>query len=387
MKQLRLLSLILALILLASSIFGCAAKTPTVEPQDDPATSQDTPEEPTVSVEYELSVRNDQIHTDAQASYLKSKQYSTPPEGENGKSENSRPQPIVLRWSRKLVGIKVQELKETAVISEDESFSNPIRIESSNSRVELTNLELGTTLYWYVEGRAHGKTYNSEVSTVTVGGNAPRNLDVGGVTNCRDLGAWKTLDGVTLRQGQIYRTGRLSAVTSDGKKLLLNDLGIKTEIDLRNETQVNNHGDSTEVSKLGSSVNYVFAPMEWEGLGSYNILTAPVNEESLLKVFEVFGDEKNYPILFHCSIGTDRTGLVAFLILGLCGVSEKDLYRDFIFSVFGKIDKVPEVARLTGFLDSVKKAEGKTLADKIETYLLSRGVTAEQIATIRKMMR
>ncbi len=380
--EFRVSALLLALLLLVSALFGCQPKA--TEPIEE--APQEDVSEPAVSVTYELTVRNSQQHTAAQETYLKSKQYNTPTADMNGKAEQSRPEPIVLKWSRKVTGGRL-DLKEAAIISEDENFTNPTRIESSNSRVELLHVELGKVLYWYVEGRAGDMVFQSDVSVVHVSSDAPRTLDVGGVTNCRDLGGWKTSDGKTLKQGLLFRTGQLSHITSEGKALLLDHFGIKTEIDLRNEAQVKDNGDTTEASKLGSSVNYVFAPMEWENLGSDNILTAPVNEQSLLKVFAILGDEANYPLLFHCKIGTDRTGLIAFLIEGLCGVSEEDIYRDFLFSGFATINKTPEVGRITGFLNTVKEAPGDTLAEQIENYLLLRGIPAEQIATIRRMMK
>ena len=391
MKQTRLLALLLALLLLSSSLFGCQSSPPKTVVDQPTQSEADQPSdqstEPAVSVVFELTLRNDNPHTAAQDEYLKSRQYDTLTSNMDGKSEMSRPEPIVLKWTRKVTGGRLDRV-ETAVISEDEAFTNPIRIDSENSRAELTNLELGKTFYWYVEGKVDGQIFKSEVQTFTVSDNAPRNLGVSGVTNCRDLGGWETEDGGKTTQGLLYRTGKFTAVTNEGKKVLLDDLGIKTEIDLRNESQLISQGDTTEKSKLGDSINYVFAPMEWENLGSgNNILTAPVNEESLLKVFEVFGDEANYPIAFHCSIGTDRTGLVAFLVLGLCGVSEENLYRDFLFSGFGAINKKPEIGRINGFFDTVKAASGNTLAEKIENYLLSRGITAEQIATIKRMMK
>ena len=70
----------------------------------------------------------------------------------------------------------------------------------------------------------------------------------------------------------------------------------------------------------------------------------------------------------------------------ITAVSEEDLYRDYMFSGFGTINKTPNISKLTGYLNTVKKCSGKTLAEKIENYLLSRGVTAEQIATIRKQL-
>ena len=388
MKQTRLLALLLALLLLASSLFGCGAKAP--EPAVEETTEEQTapepqPEEPAVEVVYELTVRNDDPHTEMQSKYLNSKKgYKTLTEDMNGKGEKSRPEPIVLKWTTsKVVGGTLGRV-ETVVISEDEAFTNPIRIESENRRVELTNLELGKTLYWYVEGKIAGQIVKSDVATVTVLDNAPRNLDVGGVTNVRDLGGWKTEDGqTTLRQGQLFRSANFNKVTSDGRKVLLNDLGIKTEIELR-MAEGKASAYSTTESILGNSVKLVFAPMDDT---ASNLMSADVNADSLLKVFEALGDENNYPIIFHCNIGTDRTGMIAFLVLGLCGVSERDIYRDYLFSNFGSLGSSRSGSVIEKYMDTIKSSEGKTLAEKIENYLLSRGVTAEQIATIKKMMK
>ena len=49
----------------------------------------------------------------------------------------------------------------------------------------------------------------------------------------------------------------------------------------------------------------------------------------LKDAFAIFGNKDNYPIVMHCSIGTDRTGMLAFLINSLLGVSEEDLYKDY----------------------------------------------------------
>lgn len=390
MKQIRLLAFLLALVLLASSFFGCqSSKDPTVidptqtEPTPEPEPEQ--PAEPEIEVVYELTVRNDNPHTEMQNEYLKSKNgYKTLTDEMTGKGEKSKPVPIALKWATtKVVGGKLNRV-ETAVISEDEAFTNPIRIDSENRRVELINLEIGKTFYWYVEGKIGSTVVKSDVATFTVADAGPRNLDVGGVTNCRDLGGWKTEDGkTTLRQGQLFRSANFNNVTSEGKKVLLNDLGIKTEIELR-MAEGKGSAYSTTESILGSSVKLVFAPMD-DSVS--NLLSSSVNADSLLKVFETLGDENNYPIIFHCNIGTDRTGMIAFLVLGLCGVSERDIYRDYLFSNFASLGSSRSGSVIEKYLDTIKSAEGKTLSEKIENYLLSRGVKAEQIATIKKMMK
>ena len=64
---------------------------------------------------------------------------------------------------------------------------------------------------------------------------------------------------------------------------------------------------------------------------------AEENMDSLKAVFETFAYENAYPIVFHCSIGTDRTGAVAFLLNALLGVDFIQLKQDYIFSLYGEI--------------------------------------------------
>lgn len=46
----------------------------------------------------------------------------------------------------------------------------------------------------------------------------------------------------------------------------------------------------------------------------------------------VFANPDNYPIIFHCRGGADRTGSLAFILNALQGVSEADLIKDYEFA-------------------------------------------------------
>ena len=43
----------------------------------------------------------------------------------------------------------------------------------------------------------------------------------------------------------------------------------------------------------------------------------------IARALRLFADSANFPILVHCVIGKDRTGLVMMLLLLLCGVDEQ----------------------------------------------------------------
>jgi protein-tyrosine phosphatase len=46
-----------------------------------------------------------------------------------------------------------------------------------------------------------------------------------------------------------------------------------------------------------------------------------------------------HPTVFHCTAGKDRTGIVAALVLALCGVSDEDIVSDYVLTQ----DVMPEM--------------------------------------------
>ena len=105
------------------------------------------------------------------------------------------------------------------------------------------------------------------------------------------------------------------------------------------------------------------------------------------EVFDVLCDESNYPVVFHCSIGTDRTGAVAFLIDCVLGLSDADITRDYLYSNFGNIGSPRLLANFQLSFNSVlKNYEGDTYAEKGVRYLLDKGVTQEQIDKVRSIL-
>ena len=303
------------------------------------------------------------FHTDNQESYLLDK-YENFALYARGVEELSIPNKIEIK-----IGNDYRSY--TVILSEHEDLSDSITIKTKNNKLELLNLKMNTVYYYTVD--------ESEVYKFKTDSKGPRNLSVDGVTNIRDVGGWNGSN-----QGLIYRSSKFNKdesdeliITDKGIDTLVNELGIKTEIDLRKEVE---NGDIT-LSPLGFKINYIHIPMQSGG----NILT--LNKEKLKDLFEVFGDESNYPIVFHCSIGTDRTGLVAFLINGLLGVKEEDLYRDYLFSNFGVIGKMRTPSSIKDYITVLNNfSSGDTLKEKIYNYLVDNGVDKNDIDTLIKIM-
>ena len=319
-----------------------------------------------------------EIHTELQSKYLAG-DYKLINLYAKGKEEFSKPLPITIKWN-------LDSNKEyNFCLSENEDFSVYRELKTDKNEINLINLKINTVYYWYVTYQVESGVAKTETKHFEIKTNGPRNLDIDGVTNVRDIGGYQTSDGKVTKQGVIFRSARFNEnettdllITEAGIKEMVEVLKIKTELDVR-QTADNENGGLVS-SPLGDAVNYVSVPMVSGG----NLLL--LNSEIIKDVFAVFGNESNYPIVIHCSIGTDRTGAICFLINALLGVSEETLYRDYLFSNFGNISRGRMPSTIDDYLDKVNSYEGDTLSERTENYLLSIGVKDTDIATIKKVM-
>ena len=117
-------------------------------------------------------------------------------------------------------------------------------------------------------------------------------------------------------------------------------------------------------------------------------MTQEFAKEACLKSLRLILDEKNLPLLFHCSGGRDRTGTLAFIVNGLLGVSEEDLARDWDATALwdNEHDWFNRNNSYAALLKTMKQFTGQTLNDRIETYVKSIGFTDEEIARLRNQL-
>lgn len=349
------------------------------------------------------------FHSQLQKEYL----FSNDPENltsiVDGKTEYSRPEAITLTWADNEVATEY-----VIEISEDKKFVNDvITLFSNSTEVDVYNLKIATTYYWKVRQNVKGGG-KSEVGTFSTVDYGPRNLYIEGVTNARDLGGWKTASGARVQQGLIYRTARLNdsyasgfnktdrdmycvvtpEITEKGASVLVNDLKVKTEIDLRalnGNGFPGSHDDASQGYAVVNGVKYVAIPMN-------NDADINSNREQIKQFFEVLADKNNYPLMYHCNIGTNRTGIVSYLLNGLCGVSQQDLYFDYMFSDFGTIalptplnsnrtrTELDELTDGAGAEARVMVYNGATLVEKIENCLIDCGLDMQTINAVRDIM-
>lgn len=210
---------------------------------------------------------------------------------------------------------------------------------------------------------------------------------VEGMRNVRDLGGWNGLPtGRAFRGSEpdcqpVEKTGNECfhglKVTSDGLRTM-RGLGIRTDLDLRKASEC----PHPETSTLG--VRLVRIPLE-----AY--MSAFVQTNLYAQALRVFADEHNYPIYFHCWGGADRTGTVAYLLEGLCGVDEVDLAIDYELTSFAGVFGVRRrdgPAGFSQFVTKLKTYPGVTMKDRIEAYAEDTlGLSRSEIARIRRNLQ
>ena len=179
------------------------------------------------------------------------------------------------------------------------------------------------------------------------------------------------VDSGRFEKGKIY-------LNEEGRRYLLDVFGLRTEIDLRSDREC----WGMTGSPVGDSVRWVHIPS-----GAYAGMRSDFAKLAFAKVFRVFTDRRNYGIDFHCIAGQDRTGAVAFLLLGLLGVEEEELYRDWEATGFWNPSAGFCHARcFDKLVEFINTHEGATLNDRIYAYVKSCGITDEEIESFREIM-
>lgn len=214
-------------------------------------------------------------------------------------------------------------------------------------------------------------------------------LKIDGLKNVRDLGGWLTPNG-KIKYGLLFRgcelddTGGGVELTHEGKKELFDRIRIKTDIDLR--TDVGN-----TKSPIGALVDYNCYPIQPYDTGLKDTITKGLIKSIFEKIEEKLS--KSNAIYFHCQGGRDRTGTLAFLILGVLGVSESDIAKDYELTEFAyasyKADNPNtsrKFAQYVSMVSYIKTFNGVTFNDKIISYLLSIGISQATINNIKSYM-
>lgn len=201
---------------------------------------------------------------------------------------------------------------------------------------------------------------------------SPRLMYLDGLVNVRDLGGWQTGDGKWVKQGLLYRGSELDGLFEPDFKLSqqgleqMKALGIKTDLDLRHTGNDVLEGE-----------HFLYNAIQYEHAFT------PEGMEAVRRLFADLADPANYPAYLHCTYGADRTGTMCYLLLGLLGVEDADLKRDYELTAlyYGYVSP----AQMDAFVAKIAALPGNSTQERIEQFLLDAGVTRDQIQSIRQI--
>lgn len=169
--------------------------------------------------------------------------------------------------------------------------------------------------------------------------NGERRLNFRGCFNFRDVGGYRTTDGLRVRWRRLYRSDGLHHLTAEDQKEVT-ALGLASVVDLRTPEEVAEQGWSrvrtTEYHLPMADLLAWFGTDECHAEAAlvadsyYAMLTASC--ETIREVLAILTDPSSYPAVVCCPFGVDRTGIVTAVVLGLLGVADEVIVTDFAAS-------------------------------------------------------
>ena len=191
-------------------------------------------------------------------------------------------------------------------------------------------------------------------------------IDLEGAVNVRDVGGLPTVDGRVTRPGVLLRADNLQGLTPADVALLVEQLGVRTVLDLRTTGEVHLEGDGplratpvvhhhvslipepageSERAEVERAVPHRkdragATPTDMTGYYVGYLEDAP---QAVGRALRLLAEPGTGTALVHCAAGKDRTGVLVAVALSLAGVRREAVVADYVRSA-ERIDAV--LARL-----------------------------------------
>ena len=338
------------------------------------------------------------IHTEDQANFLKFKEdtgksYYEITTGDlngynaRGNTNVSTPNKVTLNWDYTVPSDKELD-KFVVTFGQEEDLSDGFEVNGTkNNTISFYNPFIGTNYFKVTAKFADDTEESSEIKTFQVEDIAPRNLYAGNMPNVRDMGGRATVAGGRIKQGLIYRGAgnrfdNRSNIDDECTRILTQQLKIKTEINVAD-------GTSNNIGLSGVNLENCF--MAYGDVPYSNLAR---NSVRVRQIMNILADENNYPVFYHCRIGTDRTGITGMMINGLLGVDLDGCLQDYLFSNFAPIDNQryphkpsdPNGDDIAKYIDALLELPGDTFQQKVYLALRMIGCPAAQLDKIIDIM-
>ncbi|BFM24128.1 tyrosine-protein phosphatase [Microbacterium sp. che218] len=197
---------------------------------------------------------------------------------------------------------------------------------------------------------------------------------VSGASNFRDVGGLPAGDGTT-RSGVLFRSGNLVQVDDTGIADL-RALGIRRIIDLRDEAELAN--DPSRLDDLPVEVQH--EPLFLGSVASFferdvsleELYSSIVDDSADRVVAVVRGILTAQPVLVHCTVGKDRTGVTIGVALAAAGVD-----REAVIADYARTEQLLPVARTERVRAAIRALHPDNVhADELATRSPARAMRA-----------
>lgn len=184
---------------------------------------------------------------------------------------------------------------------------------------------------------------------------ANRAVEIPGMDNFRDLGGYPTAGGRSVRWGRFLRSGAVRPQTGD-ERAALAGMRIAQILDYRSEVEAARAPDEVpegtayrrapaidaghatgqladaDMISLVRDIRSVEDLAAVEELFNQLYSNLPLGNAAYRLMFDALDDERDLPMIQHCSAGKDRTGVGCALLLLALGVSREDVMDDYLLS-------------------------------------------------------
>ncbi len=151
-----------------------------------------------------------------------------------------------------------------------------------------------------------------------------------------------TSNGGAMRTGVIYRSDYLSLSNEDWQKI--STLNIGRDIDLRTDSEIASNPDLVPAGAVHTQINIYGTPAPtpspfWgtpaeavafmeSGYRDF-VRDPPTQRDGFYNVLMTIAHD-DFPVLYHCSGGKDRTGWTSVLLQTIAGVSQDTIMQDYL---------------------------------------------------------
>lgn len=176
-------------------------------------------------------------------------------------------------------------------------------------------------------------------------------LKLSKLRNFRDLGGIETLDGRKIKKNLLIRGTTLTKLNEKDIEILTKEYNLATIIDLRTVREVEEAPDN----KL-QGVKYFHMPIFSDAIAGLShekkvrsikslqmmpsmeeMYIHMVTDDCLENVVQILrkiltANKEDFTLLYHCTAGKDRTGVITSMILAFLGVDRRTIIQEYLYT-------------------------------------------------------